>query len=89
MGWDYVPRDNFIIRAHEGETLLNAEEARIWRNFKAGISSDDIEALSGAVGASVKPGGNVYLDGRVVGQVIAEQQAKSYRALSRSGWQGG
>ena len=90
MGWDYVPRDNFIIRAHEGETLLNAEEARLWRNFKAnGISSDDIEALSGSIGESVRPGGNVYLDGRIVGQVIADQQGKSYRALQRSGWQGG
>ena len=90
MGWDYVPRDNFIIRAHEGETLLNAEEARIWRNFKAnGISSDDIEALSGSIGDRVRPGGNVYLDGRVVGQVLSEQQGKSYRALQRSGWQGG
>ena len=90
MGWDYIPRDDFIMRLHEGEGVLTAEENRIWHNVKAGgFSTDDIEALSGAMGASIKPGGNVYLDGRIVGQVISDQQGKSFRALSRSGWQGG
>ena len=90
MGWDYIPHDDFIMRAHEGEGLLNAEENRIWHNIKmGGFSTDEIEALSGAMGASIKPGGNVYLDGRIVGQVISDQQGKSYRALARSGWQGG
>ena len=90
MGWDYIPHDDFIMRAHEGEGLLNAEENRIWHNIKmGGFSTDEIEALSGAMGSKIQPGGNVYLDGRVVGQVISEQQGKSYRALARSGWQGG
>ena len=90
MGWDYIPRDDFIMRLHEGEGVLTAEENHIWHNIKAGgISTDDIEALSGAMGASVQAGGNVYLDGRIVGQVISDQQGRSYRTLARSGWQGG
>ena len=90
MGYDYIPHDDFILRAHEGETLLNAEEARIWRNIKAGgFSTDDISALSGALGETIKPGGDVFLDGRKVGRVISDQQGQSYRQLTRSGWQGG
>lgn len=90
MGIDYIPRDDYIVRAHEGETLLNAEEARIWRNIKAGgFSTDDISALSGALGDTIKPGGDVFLDGRKVGRVISDQQGQSYRQLTRSGWQGG
>lgn len=88
MGWDYIPHDDFILRAHEGETLLNAEEARIWRNIKAGgFSTDEISALSGALGETIKPGGNVYLDGKIVGSVISDQQGRAYRQLKRSGWQ--
>ena len=90
MGIDYIPRDDYIVRAHEGETLLNAEEARIWRNIKAGgFSTDDISALSGALGETIKPGGDVFLDGQKVGRVISDQQGRSYRQLTRSGWQGG
>ena len=90
MGYDYIPHDDFILRAHEGETLLNAEEARIWRNIKAGgFSTDEISALSGALGETIKPGGDVFLDGRKVGRVISDQQGQSYRQLTRSGWQGG
>lgn len=88
MGWDYIPHDDFILRAHEGETLLNAEEARIWRNIKAGgFSTDEISALSGALGETIKPGGDVFLDGRKVGRVISDQQGRAYRQLQRSGWQ--
>jgi len=88
MGWDYIPHDDFILRAHEGETLLNAEEARIWRNIKAGgFSTDEISALSGALGETIKPGGDVFLDGRKVGRVISDQQGRAYRQLNRSGWQ--
>ena len=30
--------------------------------------------------------GNVYLDGRTVGQVISDIQGNQYRTLQRSGW---
>ena len=89
-GWDFIPRDNFLMRLHEGEGVLNAEENRVWHGIKSGgFGTDELEALTGAVSAGVKPGGNVYLDGRIVGQVISDQQGKAYRQLTRSGWQGG
>lgn len=90
MGWDYIPRDDFPMKLHEGEGVLTAEENRIWHGIKSGgFGTDELEALSGAVSAGVKPGGNVYLDGRIVGEVISAQQGKAYRQLTRSGWQGG
>lgn len=89
FGLDYVPRDDFIIRAHEGERLLTAQENQIWNALRnGGISGFDLETLGGVMRDNVKPGGNVYLDGRVVGSVISDQQGKSYRQLQRSGWQG-
>jgi hypothetical protein len=35
-GLDYVPRDNFMIRAHEGEAVLTKEENKKRRNGKTG-----------------------------------------------------
>ena len=88
VGLDYVPRDNFVARLHEGEGILTAEENKVWQAFKnGGNSSFDYDRMGGVVRDNVKPGGNVYLDGRVVGSVISEQQGRSYRQLKRSGWQ--
>lgn len=93
VGTDYVPFDNFLAYLHEGEAVLTAEEAAVWRNFKAGganqANSIDYGQLSGAIWDNAPSmGGNVYLDGHTVGRVISAQQANSYRALERSGWQG-
>ena len=94
IGMDYVPYDGYLAALHEGESVLTAEEARVWRNFKTGATSSrnniDYGALSGAIwdSAPAMGGGNVYLDGRTVGRVISGAQADSYRALERSGWQG-
>jgi hypothetical protein len=35
-GLDYVPSDNYRAVLHEGEAVLNKEEARSWRNQKGG-----------------------------------------------------
>jgi len=90
-GLDYVPFDNYLAQLHEGESILTAEEARVWRSFKNGGASVantiDYEAMGGLMRDNIKPGGNVYLDGRIVGQVISQQQGNSLRALERSGWQ--
>lgn len=85
-GLDYVPFDGYLAGLHEGEGILTAEENRIWQRFKNGSSPQvvDYDALGGIVRDNV--GGNVYLDGRVVGSVISEQQGNSYRRLQRSGW---
>ena len=91
MGLDYVPFDNYFAQLHEGESILTAEEARVWRQFKNGgqsvANSIDYEAMGGLMRDNIRPGGNVYLDGRIVGQVISQQQGNSLRALERSGWQ--
>ena len=89
MGIPLVPHDDYIARLHEGERVLTAQENQIWNALRmGGMAGFDLEALGGVMRDNVKPGGNVYLDGRVVGSVISEQQGKSYRQLQRSGWQG-
>lgn len=91
MGLDRVPFDGFLAELHEGEGILTAEENRIWQRFKngdaSGRNSIDYDALGVSVGENVKAGGDVYLDGRTVGEVISGIQGRSYRNLQRSGWQ--
>lgn len=90
-GADYIPFDGFLAQLHEGESVLPAEEARVWRTFKYGAAASsnniDYDALGSTIGANVHAGGSVYLDGAVVGRVISQGQANSYRQLERSGWQ--
>lgn len=91
-GLDYVPFNGFLAELHEGEGILTAEENRLWQRFKnggeSGRNSIDMDALGGVMRDNIQPGGNVYLDGRVVGAVVSKAQGDSYRALQRSGWQG-
>ena len=90
-GLDRVPFDGFLASLHEGEGILTAEENRIWQRFKNGDSSHgnvDYETLGGVMRDNVHAGGNVYLDGRTVGQVVSGIQGRNYRNLQRSGWQG-
>lgn len=91
MGLDTVPHDGYLAELHAGEGILTAEENRIWKRFKNGSIGSrnvDYEALGGVMRDNITPGGNVYLDGRIVGAVISKAQGESYRALQRSGWQG-
>lgn len=89
MGLDFVPHDDYIARLHEGERVLTAQENQIWNALRGGgVAGFDLDQLGGVMRDNVKPGGDVYLDGRVVGSVISAQQGKSYRQLQRSGWQG-
>lgn len=88
FGLDYVPHDDFLIRAHEGERLLTAQENQIWNTLlNGGVAGFDLDDLGGVMRDNIKAGGNVYLDGRTVGAVISEQQGRSYKSLQRSGWQ--
>lgn len=88
MGLDYVPHDDYIARLHEGEKVLTAQEASIYRGLANGaLAGVDLDSLGGVMRDNIKPGGNVYLDGKVVGSVISEQQGRSYKSLQRSGWQ--
>ena len=87
-GLDRVPFDGFLASLHEGEGILTAEENRVWQRFKNGDSTTDYDMMGSVMRDNIKPGGNVYLDGRIVGSVISDQQGKSFRQLQRSGWQG-
>ena len=88
MGIPLVPHDDYIARLHEGERVLTAQENQIWNALRnGGVAGFDLETLGGVMRDNVHAGGNVYLDGRVVGSVISAQQGKSYRQLQRSGWQ--
>lgn len=88
-GLNFVPFDGYLASLHEGEGILTAEENRVWQKFKdGGNTAFDYDTMGGVMRDNIKAGGNVYLDGRVVGNVISEQQGRAYRTLQRSGWQG-
>lgn len=85
-GLDYVPKDNYLARLHTGESVLTAEEARVWRNMKYGDApSMDYAAMGSAVGAGFG-GMQVVWRGRVVADILSDMQGDSYRALERSRW---
>ena len=86
-GLNYVPFDGYLAQLHEGEGILTAEENRIWQAFKNGQRGVDYDQLGGIMRDSIKPGGDVYLDGRVVGAVVSQMQGNQYRTMQRSGWQ--
>ena len=86
-GKDWIPYDNYPALLHQGEAVLTAEENKIWQMFKNQQPNMDYDTLGGVMSESIKPGGDVYLDGRVVGQVMSDIQGNQYRTLQRSGWQ--
>ena len=85
-GIDFVPKDMYA-RIHEGESILKAEEAAIYREWKHNGGGFDYDTMGGVMRDNIKPGGDVYLDGKAVGNVISDRQGRAFRSLQRSGWQ--
>lgn len=85
-GIDFVPKDMYA-RIHQGETILKAQEAALYREWKHSGGGFDYDTMGGVMRDNIKPGGDVYLDGKTVGRVISDNQGKSFRSLQRSGWQ--
>lgn len=81
-GLDYVPFDGYRAILHKGERIETATEASLRRSY--GLQAPTVDYAS----MLSNMGGDVYLDGRIVGQVMSAQQAKSYKSLTRSGWRG-
>ena len=88
-GLDYVPYDGYIALLHRGERIQTEAEASLARQYGLQSPGFDYGTMGSAMWANApKMGGDVYLDGRTVGEVISGMQGRSYRNLQRSGWQG-
>ena len=84
-----VPYDGYLAELHQGEAVLTAQENAIWQRYKTGLrDAVDYDQLGGMM-RDIKPGGDVFLDGRIVGRVMSALQGAQYRSLERSGWQSG
>jgi hypothetical protein len=81
-GLDYVPYDGYFAMLHQGERVQTAAEADLSRRYGNQAPGADI---GGAIRAGM---GNMQIiwRGRVVADVLSEQQGDSFRALERSGW---
>ena len=82
-GLNYVPYDGYRAILHRGETVLNQNQGREWRQ-NGGGAGIDFEALAAAVsGAVAEAVSNIQLnmDGKAVGSAVAGQVS---REITRS-----
>ena len=85
-GLDYVPTEGFY-HLHPGERVQTAAEASFARQYGSQQPGLDYGTLGGVMRDNIRPGGDVYLDGRTVGKVVSDLQGNQYRSLQRSGFQ--
>lgn len=69
-GLDFVPQNDYLVRTHFGEAILNRQEADEWRNGQGGMQFD-YQAMAEAVAAAIV-GLHVDMDGRAVGELVAQ-----------------
>lgn len=78
-GLNYVPYDGYRASLHRGEVVLNQAQGRAWRQGQAsgGINAQQLySAVSEAVAAAIS-GISVNMDGRVVGNLVADQVSRN------------
>ena len=80
-GLDFVPRDNFIARLHQGEAVLTAREAGEWRrNGNTGNLEKAVAQLTQAV-AELQEGFqanmNLYVNKKHVASALSRDMGRS------------
>lgn len=86
VGMPYVPRDNYLVRLHEGERVLTKEENAAQRRGETG-SSVDLSWLPGAISASVREamrGMAVNMNGERVGDIVTDTVSQN---LAQRAWE--
>lgn len=76
-GLNYVPNDG-LYKLHQGETILNQNQGRNWRqNGGNGLDMDKLyNAVAGAVGAAIA-GIGVEMDSVTVGNLVTKQVSRN------------
>lgn len=69
-GLDFVPQNDYVVRTHFGEAILNRGDADAWRSGRGG-SDIDYNAFAAAV-ADALSGMSVQMDGESVGILVAQ-----------------
>lgn len=76
-GLNYVPYDGYIAELHRGESVLNANQARMYREGSGSINSNELyQTVAAAVAAAVS-GIQVNMDGTLVGNAVTRQVSEN------------